>query len=484
MKKTIILGLSIFSLIFFLGVFYIIGSVERSTGSLDQLIILHQVEILREHLLIQIKRVQADLNLKNTRHARGVDTVVQDVMNMHNVANSCFNCHHSPAVTEKLNDIKDNIEEYKNALSRVFTIRANEQRLGEEEDAAFAIGQELITKVDDMIALTTTKLQQRTQGTLVKIADTKVVLYVLLVLGPLLTVILSYFFIRSFTKPINRLLHATRRLKEGNLDFRIEGLHNEFGEVASSLNEMAGALKEHFTKMQKIEQGMVLAEVAAGLAHEIKNPLTGVRGAIELISQESTVAPQDRMLLLKAVEDVVRIESLMKDLMNFAKPPRPQYVSVGINGVLDMTLSFALKHPSFAMNAGAGITVAKDFDPQMPNFLADPQQLRQIFLNLLLNAAEAMPKGGALHLKTFHDTSTGTIGVRISDSGTGIEERVMDRLFQPFFTTKHHGTGLGLAIIKRLIEQHEGTITVANNPDQGAAFTISFPIRAAEHEGV
>ncbi len=484
MKKTIILGLSIFSLIFFLGVFYIIGSIERSTGSLDKLILLHQVELLREHLLIQIKRVQADLNLKNTRHARSVDTVVKDVMSMDHAETACFDCHHSPAVTEKLNDIRGHIDEYKNALSRVFTIRANVQRLGEEEDAAFAIGQELITKVDEMIALTNAKLQQRTQGTLAKISETKVVLYVLLVLGPLLTGILAYFIIRSFTKPINRLLYATRRLKEGNLDFRIEGLHNEFGEVASSLNEMAGALKEHFTKMQKIEQGVVLAEVAAGLAHEIKNPLTGVRGAIELISQESTVAPQDRMLLLKAVEDVVRIESLMKDLMNFAKPPRPQYVSADINGVLDMTLSFALKHPSFAMNSGAGITVAKDFDPKVPDFLADPQQLRQIFLNLLLNAAEAMPQGGALHLKTFYDPSASTIGVRISDSGTGIEERAIGRLFQPFFTTKHHGTGLGLAIIKRLIEQHEGTITVANNPDRGAAFTISFPIRAAEHEGV
>jgi signal transduction histidine kinase len=484
MKRTIILGLSIFSLIFFVGVFYIISSVERSTGSLDQLIILHQVEILREHLLIEIKRVQADLNLKNTRHARSVDTVVRDVMEMHNVAVSCFDCHHSPAVTERLNDIREHIEEYKDALSRVFTIRADVQRLGEEEDAAFAIGQELITRVDDMIALTTAKLQQRTQGTLAKIAETKVVLYVLLVLGPLLTGMLSYFFIRSFTKPINRLLYATRRLKEGNLDFRVKGLHHEFGELASSLNEMAGALKEHFTKMQKIEQGMVLAEVAAGLAHEIKNPLAGVRGAIELISQESTVAPQDRMLLLKAVEDVIRIESLMKDLLNFAKPPRPQYVSVDINGVLDMTLSFALKHPSFALHNSAGITVSKDFDPQVPDFLADPQQLRQIFLNLLLNAAEAMPQGGALLLKTFYNSFTKTIGVRISDSGTGIEERVIGRLFQPFFTTKKHGTGLGLAIIKRLIEQHEGTITVANNPDRGAAFTITFPIKAAGHEGV
>jgi two-component system sensor histidine kinase AtoS len=220
---------------------------------------------------------------------------------------------------------------------------------------------------------------------------------------------------------------------------------------------------------------MVLGEVAAGLAHEIKNPLAGVRGAIELISQESNVAPQDRALLLRAVEDVIRIESLMKDLLNFAKPPKPQYVDVEINSVLSMIISFALKHPSFSLRNGTKITVVKDFDEHIPNVQADPMQLRQIFLNLLLNAAEAMPDGGTLHMKTFYEQAAKTITVRVSDTGKGIEESSMNKIFQPFFTTKRKGTGLGLAIIKRLIEQHEGAIGVENNPGGGATFTISFP---------
>jgi two-component system sensor histidine kinase AtoS len=274
---------------------------------------------------------------------------------------------------------------------------------------------------------------------------------------------------------MNKLLYATRRLKEGDLDYRIEGLKQEFGEVAGSINEMAGSLKEHFTKMQRIEQGMVLAEVAAGLAHEIKNPLAGVRGAIELISQESNMAQQDRELLLKAVEDVIRIESLMKDLLSFAKPPKPQYVDVDLNGVLDMIVSFALKHPSFSLRDGSNINVVKDFDGHIPAVPADPMQLRQIFLNLLLNAAEAMPDGGSLRVKTYYEKSKRTVGVMVSDTGKGIEADCMNKIFQPFFTTKRKGTGLGLAIIKRLIEQHEGSIWVENNPGGGATFTISFP---------
>src|SRR5512147_3099108 len=122
MKRTIILGLGIFLVLFVVGVAYIIFSIERSTSTLDKLIVLHQVEILREHLLIQIKRVQADLNLKNTRFARSVDTVVKDVENLQNASNTCFDCHHNEEVTQKLNSIKSHILDYQNALSRVFTI--------------------------------------------------------------------------------------------------------------------------------------------------------------------------------------------------------------------------------------------------------------------------------------------------------------------------------------------------------------------------
>lgn len=475
MKKTIILGLGIFSLMFVIGVVYIIFSIEKSTSSLDELIVLHQVEILREHLLIQIKRVQSDLSLKNTRYARGIDVVVKDVRNLQRVADTCLSCHHNESVTGKINSIRGLIDDYKNSLSRAFTIRAEVKRLGEEEDTAFAIGQDLMNNVDDMVALTTTRLEHRTQATLAKISDTKIILYVLLVMGPLLIFGLSYFFISAFTRPMNKLLYATRRLKEGDLDYRIKGLRHEFAEVGSSINDMAGSLKEHFTKMQRIEQGIVLGEVAAGLAHEIKNPLAGVRGAIELISQESNVAPQDRALLLRAVEDVIRIESLMKDLLNFAKPPKPQYVDVEINSVLSMIISFALKHPSFSLRNGTEITVVKDFDEHIPHVQADPMQLRQIFLNLLLNAAEAMPDGGTLHMKTFYEQAAKTIRVRVSDTGKGVEKGSMNKIFQPFFTTKRKGTGLGLAIIKRLIEQHEGAIEVENNPGGGATFTISFP---------
>ncbi len=133
MKKKILIGLSIFSLFFLISGIYIISTIETVTSRLDKLIILHQVEILREHLLIQIKRVQSDLFLKNTRYARGIDTIVTHVKNMENVANTCFNCHHDEDKTAMLNDLRNQIHNYNDALSRAMTLRANTSRLEAEE---------------------------------------------------------------------------------------------------------------------------------------------------------------------------------------------------------------------------------------------------------------------------------------------------------------------------------------------------------------
>src|SRR5271157_5987842 len=153
MKKRIVIGLTGFAMIFFLGGIYIVFSISKGTAMLDRLILLHQVEILREHLLIEIRKVQADLNLKNTRYARTVDTFVNDVQQMGQVSQACFSCHHNEAVSKRLQDMERQIELYKNALSRVLTMRADGGRLDEEEDNTYKIGDELVGKVNAMIAL-------------------------------------------------------------------------------------------------------------------------------------------------------------------------------------------------------------------------------------------------------------------------------------------------------------------------------------------
>ncbi|MBI4495730.1 MAG: HAMP domain-containing protein [Deltaproteobacteria bacterium] len=479
MKRRIVIGLSIFSAIFFLGGIYIITAVERGTSTLDNLIRLHQIEILREQLLLEIKKVQTDLSLKDTHYARGVDTVVANVLQMSRAAERCLSCHHPPEILARIVHLTDQIGRYKESLSRVLTIRANALRVRGEEDAALRLGEDLIGNFDQMVTLTKAKLDQKTRASRREISDTKIILYVLVALGPVLAIGLAVTFIQGFTKPLHALLGATRGIKGGDLGFRITPLKDEFGEVAASFNEMAQSLSEQMHKMQRAEQMTVVGQMAAGLVHEIKNPLAGIKASMQVLSEEGAIPEEDRAVLLKVIEEVRRIEMLMKSLLHFAKPPKPQPMAVDLNQILEGTLPFA-KYPSTA-GPGEGVRIVRNFDPYLPLTMADPVQLQQVFLNLFLNAAEAMPEGGTLTMSTSYRKFADQLTVEISDTGKGIEGGVKEKIFQPFFTTKHKGTGLGLAITKQCIEQHGGTIFAEDNHSgSGATFRITLPRIPAE----
>ncbi|MDH3852786.1 MAG: ATP-binding protein, partial [Deltaproteobacteria bacterium] len=177
-------------------------------------------------------------------------------------------------------------------------------------------------------------------------------------------------------------------------------------------------------------------------------------------------------------------ELLLKSLLNFAKPPEPQLALVDVNDILDKTITFALRHPSLLSESSAAINVFKDFDPELPQTMADPMQMQQVFLNLLLNAVEAMPDGGMLATKTSYDKKLDSIEITISDTGSGMEQSVKSKVFQPFFTTKRKGSGLGLSITRRLVEQHGGQIYVESDPGKGTVFNIFLHVNEKKKEQV
>lgn len=482
MKKKIIIALTAFSLIFIASGISVISMKETSCAKLDNLVKLHQIEILRGHLLIHIKWVQSDLHLKGTQHERSMDTISGHVNVLSSIVNSCFECHHSPTVARKLTTLKYQVEDYQKALNRVFVTRADAAVLHQEE--AFKIGARLISEVDTLTTVTSRKLDQRTKNAFDEITRTNRMLYMLLAVVPFVAIGMSIVFIRGFTRPVGELITATRRLKSGDLDYRIRALQDEYGEVANSFNEMADSLKAHCLRMQWAEQIVVLGELAGGLAHEVKNPLAGIKASMEVLSTDGSLSGENRDVLQKVTDQIKRIEVIMKSLLNFARPPKPQLTDVDMNNVLDMTISLAMRHPLFSSQTDRLIHMVKEYDPTLPRTIADPFQLQQVFMNLLLNAADAMPEGGTIIVHTFRDRTGEYLYVRIADTGEGIDDGIIDKIFQPFFTTKAKGTGLGLAITKRLIEQQEGGICVQNNPDRGVAFTITLPVLgSAEVQG-
>jgi len=469
MKKKIIIGLSVFTLIFSFATVYIITNIETTTSRLDNLVRLHQIEILREHLLIHISRVQSELRSSGKNKA----IITGSLNNMIKMAGVCFNCHHEEHVRKQLVDLNLHIKTYGESVREALTSPVERSQMNN----AYRTGEALIVEFNNMLTMTNRRLDEKTRFAREKIAATKTSLYIILALGPVFAVILSLIFIKSVTSPLKKILIAARRLKTGDLDHRVERLRDEFGEVADSINEMASSLKQQMRTMQRTEQLRMSGEIATGLAHEIKNPLAGIKISMEFLAQDSNLSEADREVLTKVIDEVRRIEVLLRGLLNFAKPPVPHFAPAKINHIIDICIMFSVRAPSHpAFSETKEVMVVKNFDDNIPTIMADQLQLQQVLLNLLLNAIDAMPGGGTLTINTTCNVDKSSIRIVISDSGQGISNKDMNKIFQPFFTTKSRGTGMGLAITRRIIEEHGGSINVSSEYGRGTTFTIVLPV--------
>lgn len=478
MKKKIIFGLAIFALMFFLGGVYIVTSTETTIYDLHRLSQLHHTDALRKDLLLIIKKNQNNIILWSMHapmeESSGNNRLMETVQ-------KCIICHHSAASRETIIQLQKQVEIYHGLTREIFTARPGSIISEGKVRAALQLGNDLIEKIEHIITVTGINLDKQEKEILGQIDQRKINLFMLVTVGPFFAVGLAFILINGLTRPINSLLDATRRLKAGELDYRIGGLRSEFGEVADSFNEMAASLKKQMQEMQRTEQLRVCGEMAAGLAHEIRNPLAGMKVSIEVLIAELDLEERDREVLVKVIEQIRNIEQLMKSLLNYARPVAAQPVPVNVNNILEKAVYFIEKHPSFT--AGDTQTkIVKELDDTLPEIVGDPQQLQQVFLNLLLNAVDAISGGGEITVGTCHAEKGKAIAVELHNTGKGIPPELMEKIFQPFFTTKAKGkgTGLGLAVSKRIIEEHGGSIEVTNAVSGGVTFTIILPVKADE----
>ena len=195
-----------------------------------------------------------------------------------------------------------------------------------------------------------------------------------------------------------------------------------------------------------------------------------------VLTEGPALSGEDKRILQQAIEQVRRIEVILKNFIKFARPQEQQLTRVNVNDVLDAAIALAKKHPLLLSRNSRSIEIVRNFDDRLPLTMADPFQLQQAFLDLLLNAAEAMPEGGAITVRTSCSAKPPQLSITILDTGRGIGVNVIDKIFLPFFTTKPKGTGLGLAVAKRLVEQHGGGIHAENNAAGGARFVVTLPL--------
>lgn len=240
------------------------------------------------------------------------------------------------------------------------------------------------------------------------------------------------------------------------------------GVVSEQARRQRETLEQQQEQLTRSDRLATVGELAAGLAHELRNPLAGIGGVLRVLGSQLPLEDRTRALLADVQAQTTRMDKTLTVLLQHARPAAPTMVRLDINGLLEQSLRFLPR---------GNIEIVRQFDESLPALPADPSLLNQAFLNVLVNARQAMPQGGRLTLRTqFHETDGPAIHVLIGDTGVGIAPEHLGRIFQPFFTTKSQGTGLGLAIAARVVEQHGGRIAVESEPGRGTTFTIVLPV--------
>jgi len=226
--------------------------------------------------------------------------------------------------------------------------------------------------------------------------------------------------------------------------------------------------KQRKRAVERTEQLAAVGELAASIAHEVRNPLAGMKGALEVLRKELAVKPSNLEIVDELLAQIVRLEQLVRDLLTFARPRALSLELFDLHELLDRILR-TYKEEADRL----AVTVERIYGPSTGHLHADPRQMEQVFLNLIYNALQAMEDGGTLTVSTRAEDDS--IVITLRDTGKGIPETDMPKILQPFFTTKHRGSGLGLPIVKKVSEAHGGSIDIVSVVGRGTTVTVSIP---------
>lgn len=280
------------------------------------------------------------------------------------------------------------------------------------------------------------------------------------------------FIARRMTRPLKELSGNMKALSAGlPIGERAVILKekDEIGKLADTFNYMAKTLREKERLLVRSERLASIGEFAAGLAHEIRNPLGSVVTAVNLLSFGNVSAQEEAALKGVVKKETERLNRILGDFLIFARPLPPKMAHADLNEILKETLEMAKRNDLFS----GDISVNLDLDEEMKPLKLDPDQMRQVFWNIYINSIHAMKDGGNLTLVSRVTDDRAVVSV--IDTGHGMEEEDMEKIFEPFYTTKEDGTGLGLAIVSRIIEAHGGRISVESRVGEGTTFMIEIP---------
>ncbi len=304
------------------------------------------------------------------------------------------------------------------------------------------------------------------------------VLLLPLVIG-LLAAALVFLAAKVLTDPIRNMMTVIRRIKKGRLEEQVPvESRDELGELAIAFNRMTRMIRKNKELEAALaQQGKMasLGVLSSGVAHEINNPLGVILGYAGYLEKKIPEDDPNFTYIHEIKRESKRCKKIVQDLLSYARTPKPVLAPTEINRLLRQIIDFAANHTDLYQ-----VQIVQQLTPQLPTVPADADQLRQVAINLLLNAGAAMPNGGEIIVSTSLEVGR-WLCIEVADNGEGISEENLEKIFEPFFTTKARGTGLGLAITKQIIEMHQGEISIDSQVGEGTTVVIRLPLERKEY---
>lgn len=287
-------------------------------------------------------------------------------------------------------------------------------------------------------------------------------------------------------RPLAELQRQIAKLQAGDLavQVRFADRNDEIGDLGRNFNQMVRQLREnreeiehlHRTQISRAEHMATLGELAAGLAHEIRNPLAGIAGVIEIIGRDLPESNPNREVLREVQQEVMHIKQILSELLDYARPKPPNFKPADLNATAEHAVALARQQ---TLSRPIQIDLLRA--DGMPSVEHDAAQIQQVLLNLLLNAIQAIQGTG--NVRVLLESRDSYAAVKVNDTGRGIAPEHLGNIFRPFFTTKGQGTGLGLSLARHIVEDHGGRIEVSSQLGVGTQFIVSLPYRTPAGRG-
>jgi len=296
-----------------------------------------------------------------------------------------------------------------------------------------------------------------------------------------ISTLITFLLVWRFTRPIANLSDAARRVAEGDLRVRVpeDKRNDEMGQLSRRFNEMTAELeksKELENQLQQAEKSAVIGRLGSAIAHEIRNPLNYINLTLDHLRSKFTPEATEKReafanLTSQLKIEVARINQQISGFLNYSRPAKADLLPVEVRGVIEDSLRIVE-----AQAAENKIEIGVVEHENVPKILGDTEYLRSVFNNLFINALQSMEKsGGRLNIKIAPDGSNKFVRIEVADTGNGISEENLSKIFEPYFSTKETGTGLGLAIMQKIIDLHNGVIEVESKLGEGTKFTVKLP---------